>query len=185
LIDGEDFDNRMVNYFADRFQKKFKSDLRQPPRGLYALLTACESAKRTLWTAATASIVCDSLDEGHDFMDNISHAMFEKLNNKLFRSTMTPVAQVLREANMAKGDVIDVVLVVGSSRIPRVQQLLHDFFNGKQPCSGIDPDEAVASGAAAQTATIKSKALILSFQRAFCFLMLRRCGLELRRPVRS
>jgi L1 cell adhesion molecule like protein len=154
-LGGEDFDNRMVNFFADRFQKKFKSDLRQSPRALRTLRTACERAKRTLSTATTASIICDSLYEGHDFMDNISRAMFENLNDELFRSTMTPVAQVLRDANMSKSDVTDIVLVGGSSRIPRVQQLLQDFFNGKQPCRGVDPDEAVAYGAAVQAAIIK------------------------------
>ena len=154
-LGGEDFDNRMVNYFADKFQKKYKCDLRQSPRALRTLRTACERAKRTLSTATSASIVCDSLYEGHDFMDNISRAMLENLNDELFRSTMNPVAQVLRDANMSKSDVTDIVLVGGSSRIPRVQQLLQDFFNGKQPCRGVDPDEAVAYGAAVQAAIIK------------------------------
>ena len=154
-LGGEDFDNRLVNYFADRFQKKFKCDLRQSPRALRTLRTACERAKRTLSTATTASIICDSLYEGHDFMDNISRAMFENLNDELFRSTMNPVAQVLKDANMSKSDVTDIVLVGGSSRIPRVQQLLQDFFNGKQACRGVDPDEAVAYGAAVQAAIIK------------------------------
>mgnify|MGYP001034071426 FL=1 len=154
-LGGEDFDSRLVNYFADRFQKKFKCDLRQSPRALRTLRTACERAKRTLSTAATASIVCDSLYEGHDFMDNISRAMFENLNDELFRSTMNPVSQVLKDAKMSKSDVTDIVLVGGSSRIPRVQQLLQEFFNGKQPCRGVDPDEAVAYGAAVQAAIIK------------------------------
>ena len=154
-LGGEDFDNRMVNYFADRFQKKFKCDLRQSPRALRTLRTACERAKRTLSTATTASIVCDSIYEGHDFMDNISRAMFENLNDDLFRSTMNPVAQVLKDANMSKNDITDIVLVGGSSRIPRVQKLLQDFFNGKKPCHGVDPDEAVAYGAAVQAAIIK------------------------------
>jgi L1 cell adhesion molecule like protein len=117
LINGEDFDNRMVNCFEDRFQKKFKFNLRQSPRALRTRLTACERAKRTLSTDATASIVRDSLDEGRDFMDNISRAIFENLNDELLRSTMTPVAQVLKEANMAKGDVTDIARVGGSSRI--------------------------------------------------------------------
>jgi L1 cell adhesion molecule like protein len=154
-LGGEDFDNRMVEYFADRFEKKFKCDLRKSPRALRTLRTACERAKRTLSTATTASIICDSLYEGHDFMDNMTRAMFENLNDELFRSTMNPVSQVLRDANMSKGDVTDIVLVGGSSRIPRVQQLLQDFFNGKQPCRGVDPDEAVAYGAAVQAAIIK------------------------------
>lgn len=154
-LGGEDFDNRMVNFLADRFQKKFKCDLRQSPRALRTLRTACERAKRTLSTATNASIVCDSLYEGHDFIDSISRAMFENLNDELFRSTLNPVAQVLQDAKMSKSDVTDIVLVGGSSRIPRVQQLLQDFFNGKQPCRGVDPDEAVAYGAAVQAAIIK------------------------------
>ena len=154
-LGGEDFDSRMVEYFADRFQKKFRCDMRQSPRALRTLRTACERAKRTLSTATNASIICDSLYEGHDFMDSMTRAMFENLNDELFRSTMGPVSQVLRDAGMSKSDVTDIVLVGGSSRIPRVQQLLQDFFNGKQPCRGVDPDEAVAYGAAVQAAVIK------------------------------
>lgn len=154
-LGGEDFDSRLVDYFADRFQKKFKCDLRESPRALRTLRTACERAKRTISTAANASILCESLYQGHDFMDNISRAMFENLNDELFRKCMGPVAQVLKDANMSKSDVTDIVLVGGSSRIPRVQQLLQEFFNGKQPCRGVDPDEAVAYGAAVQAAIIK------------------------------
>ena len=154
-LGGEDFDNRMVEYFAEKFEKKYKSDLRKSPRALRTLRTACERAKRTLSTATTASLFCESLYEGHDFQENMTRAMFENLNDELFRSTMTPVAQVLRDAKMSKSDVTDIVLVGGSSRIPRVQQLLQDFFNGKQPCRGVDPDEAVAYGAAVQAAIIK------------------------------
>jgi L1 cell adhesion molecule like protein len=154
-LGGEDFDSRMVDYFADRFQKKFKCDLRESPRALRTLRTACERAKRTLSSAANASIMCESLYQGHDFMDNISRAMFENLNDELFRSCMNPVQQVLRDSGMSKGDISDIVLVGGSTRIPRVQQLLQEFFNGKQPCRGVDPDEAVAYGAAVQAAIIK------------------------------
>jgi L1 cell adhesion molecule like protein len=145
----------MVDYFADRFQKKFKCDLRESPRALRTLRTACERAKRTVSSAANASIMCESLYQGHDFMDNISRAMFENLNDELFRSCMNPVQQVLRDSGMSKGDISDIVLVGGSTRIPRVQQLLQEFFNGKQPCRGVDPDEAVAYGAAVQAAIIK------------------------------
>ncbi|EAY05566.1 cytoplasmic heat shock protein 70, putative [Trichomonas vaginalis G3] len=154
-LGGEDFDSRLVDYFADRFQKKFKCDLRESPRALRTLRTACERAKRTISTAANASILCESLYQGHDFQDTISRAMFENLNDELFRSTLGPVAQVLKDAKMSKSDVTDIVLVGGSSRIPRVQQLLQEFFNGKQPCRGVDPDEAVAYGAAVQAAIIK------------------------------
>jgi L1 cell adhesion molecule like protein len=154
-LGGEDFDSRMVDYFSDRFQKKFKCDLRESPRALRTLRTACERAKRTLSSAANASIMCESLYQGHDFMDNISRAMFDNLNDELFRSCMNPVQQVLRDSGMSKGDIHEIVLVGGSTRIPRVQQLLQEFFNGKQPCRGVDPDEAVAYGAAVQAAIIK------------------------------
>jgi hypothetical protein len=100
------------------------------------------------------AIICDSLYEGHGCMGNTSRAMFENLNDGLFRSTNAPVGQVLRDANMSKSDETDIVLVGGSSRIPRVQQLLQDFFNGKQPRRGVDPDKAVAYGAAVQAAII-------------------------------
>jgi L1 cell adhesion molecule like protein len=154
-LGGEDFDSRMVDYFADRFEKKFKSDIRKSPRALRTLRTACERAKRTLSSAKNASIMCESLYQGQDFMDNISRAMFENLNDELFRSCMKPVEQVLRDAGKSKGDIDEIVLVGGSTRIPRVQQLLQEFFNGKQPCRGVDPDEAVAYGAAVQAAIIK------------------------------
>ena len=154
-LGGEDFDSRLVDYFADRFQKKFKCDLRESPRAMRTLRSACERAKRTISTAANASILCESLYQGHDFQDTISRAMFENINDDLFRSTMGPVAQVLKDAKMSKSDITDIVLVGGSSRIPRVQQLLQEFFNGKQPCRGVDPDEAVAYGAAVQAAIIK------------------------------
>ena len=154
-LGGEDFDNRLVNYFADRFQKKYRCDLRESPRALRSLRTACERAKRTLSTATTASIVCDSLYQGHDFMDNITRANFENMNDDLFRKTMDPVCKVLQDAKVSKSEVTDIVLVGGSSRIPRVQQLLQEFFNGKQACRGVDPDEAVAYGAAVQAAIIK------------------------------
>ena len=154
-LGGEDFDNRLVQHFADRFQRKFKCDLRESPRAIRTLRTACERAKRTLSTATTATIMCESIYQGHDFMDNISRAMFENLCDDLFRGTLDPVAKVLKDANMSKSEISDVVLVGGSTRIPRVQELLQEFFNGKQPCRGVDPDEAVAYGAAVQAAIIK------------------------------
>ena len=154
-LGGEDFDNRLVDYFADKFQKKFHCDLHESPRALRTLRTACERAKRTISTATNASILCEALYQGHDFQDTISRAMFENINDDLFRSTLGPVAQVLKDGKISKSEITDIVLVGGSSRIPRVQQLLQDFFNGKQPCRGVDPDEAVAYGAAVQAAIIK------------------------------
>jgi len=154
-LGGEDFDSRMVDFFADRFQTKYKCDLRESPRALRTLRAACERAKRTLSTASSASIMCDSIFQGHDLSDNISRAIFENLNDELFRSCIYLVAQVLNGANMNKSDITDIVLVGGSSRIPRVQQLLREFFNGKLPVHGIDPDEAIAYGAAFQADIIK------------------------------
>jgi L1 cell adhesion molecule like protein len=153
-LGGEDFDSRMVEYFADRFERKHKCDLRESPRALRTLRTACEKAKRTLSSATSASIMCESIFKGIDFMDTITRASFENMNDELFRSCISPVQQVLRDSGISKGDVTDIVLVGGSTRIPRVQQLLQEFFNGKQPCRGVDPDEAVAYGAAVQAAIL-------------------------------
>ena len=154
-LGGEDFDSILVNHFADKFQKKHGLDLRESPRALRTLRTACERAKRTISSATSAQILCESLYKGKDLMDSISRANFENLCDSLFRKCMAPVSQVLNDAKMSKSDVTDIVLVGGSSRIPRVQQLLQEFFNGKQPCRGVDPDEAVAYGAAVQAAVIK------------------------------
>lgn len=154
-LGGEDFDSILVNYFADRFNKKYKKDLRSNPRSLRSLRTACERAKRTLSTSTSASICCESIFEGIDFMDNISRAMFENLCDEQFRKCLDPVARVLKDSGVSKSDITDIVLVGGSTRIPRVQQLLKDFFNGKELCRGVDPDEAVAYGAAVQAAIIK------------------------------
>jgi L1 cell adhesion molecule like protein len=112
----------MVGLVAERFQTKFKSDLRKSPRAFWTLRTECESVKRTLSTATTASIICQSLDEGHDFMDSISRAVFANLNEERFRSIITHIEHVLHDANMTKVEVTDIVLVGGSSRMPRVQQ---------------------------------------------------------------
>ena len=153
-LGGEDFDNRMVSYFCQEFNKKHKVDLATNPRALRRLRTACEKAKRTLSVATQATIEIDSLFEGIDFMTNITRARFEELNGDLFRSTLDCVEKVLRDAKMAKGDINEVVLVGGSTRIPKVQQLLSDFFNGKELCKSVNPDEAVAYGAAVQAAIL-------------------------------
>ena len=154
-LGGEDFDNRLVEYFAERFNKKYKCNIKESPRAIRMLKAAAERAKRTLSTATTASVICESIYQGHDLMDNISRAMFENLNSDLFRKCIEPVNKVLTDSQTSKSDITDVVLVGGSTRIPYVQQLLKDFFNGKEPCRGVDPDEAVAFGAAVQAAIIK------------------------------
>eukprot|EP00696_Hemimastix_kukwesjijk_P009682 gnl/Hemi2/22228_TR7396_c0_g3_i1.p1 gnl/Hemi2/22228_TR7396_c0_g3~~gnl/Hemi2/22228_TR7396_c0_g3_i1.p1 ORF type:complete len:680 (+),score=373.69 gnl/Hemi2/22228_TR7396_c0_g3_i1:97-2040(+) len=153
-LGGEDFDNRMVNFFCEEFKRKYKKDLTGNPRAIRRLRTACERAKRTLSSTAQTSIEIDSLFEGIDFYSNVTRARFEEMNMDLFRSCMGPVEKVLRDAKMDKGLVHEVVLVGGSTRIPKVVQLLQDFFNGKEPCKSINPDEAVAYGAAVQAAIL-------------------------------
>jgi L1 cell adhesion molecule like protein len=149
-LGGEDFDNRMVNHFVEEFKRKYKKDITGNHRALRRLRTACERAKRTLSSAAQTSVEIDSLFEGIDFYTNITRARFEELCGDLFRSTLGPVERVLQDAKMDKRSVHDVVLVGGSTRIPKVQQLVSDFFGGKELNKSINPDEAVAYGAAVQ-----------------------------------
>eukprot|EP00803_Ostreobium_quekettii_P004280 evm.model.scf_858.4 EVM.evm.TU.scf_858.4 scf_858:23198-25523(+) len=153
-LGGEDFDSRLVHHFVQEFKRKHKKDLSGNPRALRRLRTACERAKRTLSSSAQTSIELDSLFEGIDFFTSISRARFEELCGDLFRKCMEPVEKCLKDAKLAKADIHDVVLVGGSTRIPKVQQLLQDFFNGKDLCKSINPDEAVAYGAAVQAAIL-------------------------------
>jgi len=153
-LGGEDFDNRMVNHFCEEFNRKYKKDLKSNPRALRRLRTACERAKRTLSSSTEASIEIDSLHEGIDFYSKISRARFEELCMDLFRGTLEPVEKALMDAKMDKGKIHDVVLVGGSTRIPKIQKLLQDFFNGKELNKSINPDEAVAYGAAVQAAIL-------------------------------
>lgn len=153
-LGGEDFDNRMVNHFVEEFKRKHKKDLSQNKRALRRLRTACERAKRTLSSSSQASIEIDSLFEGQDFYTSITRARFEELCSDLFRGTLEPVEKALRDAKMDKGQIHDVVLVGGSTRIPKVQKLLQDFFNGRELNKSINPDEAVAYGAAVQAAIL-------------------------------
>jgi len=153
-LGGEDFDNRLVNHFVQEFKRKHKKDLTVNKRAVRRLRTACERAKRTLSSSTQASIEIDSLYEGTDFYTSITRARFEELNADLFRSTMEPVEKALRDAKMDKASIHDIVLVGGSTRIPKVQKLLQDFFNGKELNKSINPDEAVAYGAAVQAAIL-------------------------------
>jgi heat shock 70kDa protein 1/2/6/8 len=157
-LGGEDFDSRMVNHFVQEFKKKNKGlDLSSNPRALRRLRTACERAKRTLSAQASASIEIDALYEGIDFYTSITRALFENLNQDLFRGCLDPVEKVLRDSKIDKRSIHEVVLVGGSTRIPKIQQLLKDFFNGKEPSKSINPDEAVAYGAAVQAAILEGK----------------------------
>jgi L1 cell adhesion molecule like protein len=153
-LGGEDFDNRMVSHFVEEFKRKQKKDLSTNKRAIRRLRTACERAKRTLSASTQANIEIDSLFEGIDFYTSITRARFEELNADLFRSTMEPVEKALRDAKMDKSSIHDIVLVGGSTRIPKVQKLLQDFFNGKELNKSINPDEAVAYGAAVQAAIL-------------------------------
>ncbi|KAM4702116.1 heat shock 70 kDa protein-like [Discoglossus pictus] len=153
-LGGEDFDNRMVNHFMEEFKRKHKKDISQNKRALRRLRTACERAKRTLSSSTQASIEIDSLYEGIDFYTSLTRARFEELCTDLFRGTLEPVEKALRDAKMDKSQIHDIVLVGGSTRIPKVQKLLQEFFNGRELNKSINPDEAVAYGAAVQAAIL-------------------------------
>jgi heat shock protein 1/8 len=153
-LGGEDFDNRMVDFIIDEFKKKFKKDLRDNPKALRRVKTACERAKRTLSSSTSAAIEIDALIDGIDYTTMFTRAKFEDICSDLFRQTMEPVEQVLKDAKVSKNQVDEIVLVGGSTRIPKIQQLLKDFFNGKQLNAGVNPDEIVAYGATIQAAIL-------------------------------
>ncbi|XP_025423141.1 heat shock protein 68-like [Sipha flava] len=153
-LGGEDFDNRLVSHLAEEFKRKFKKDVRGNPRALRRLRTAAERAKRTLSSSSEATIEIDALMEGIDFYTRVSRARFEELCADLFRSTLQPVEKALADAKLDKGSVHDVVLVGGSTRIPKIQSLLQNYFCGKPLNLSINPDEAVAYGAAVQAAIL-------------------------------
>jgi len=153
-LGGEDFDNILVNHFVEEFKRKHKKDLATNVRALRRLRTQCERAKRALSSATQASIEIDSLMDGIDFYTSISRARFEELCASLFNRTLEPVEKVLKDAQVQKGQVDDIVLVGGSTRIPKIQKLVSDFFGGKELCKSINPDEAVAYGAAVQAAIL-------------------------------
>merc|ERR1712156_706014 len=153
-LGGEDFDNRMVDHFIKEFQRKHKKDMSQNKRAARRLRTACERAKRTLSASAQANIEIDSLFEGIDFYTSVTRARFEELCSDLFKGTLEPVEKSMRDAKLDKSSINDIVLVGGSTRIPKIQKLLQDFFNGKELNKSINPDEAVAYGAAVQAAIL-------------------------------
>jgi|UniRef100_A0A7S4G8H6 L1 cell adhesion molecule like protein len=153
-LGGEDFDNRLVNFFVDEFKRKHKKDLTTNARALRRLRTACERAKRTLSSAVQTSVEIDSLYDGIDFYTSLGRARFEELCSDLFRSCLQPCEKVLQDSKLDKASVHEVVLVGGSTRIPKVQQLVSDFFGGKELNKSINPDEAVAYGAAVQASIL-------------------------------
>jgi heat shock protein 1/8 len=154
-LGGEDFDNRMVDFFKDEFKRKNRNkDISKNDRALRRLRTACERAKRTLSSSTQAYIEIDTLFEGIDFQSTITRARFEEMNMDYFRKCMDPVEKVMRDAKISKGNVDEIVLVGGSTRIPKIQSMLKQYFNGKDPCKSINPDEAVAFGATVQAAIL-------------------------------
>jgi L1 cell adhesion molecule like protein len=153
-LGGEDFDNRLVDHFVGEFKRKHRKDMTQNQRALRRLRTACERAKRTLSSSAQAYIEIDSLFDGIDFNSTITRARFEDMCGDYFRKTVEPVERVLRDSKISKRQVNEIVLVGGSTRIPKVQQMLSDFFNGKDLYKSINPDEAVAFGATVQAAIL-------------------------------
>ena len=153
-LGGEDFDNRMVDYCCEEFKRKNKKDIKTNHRALRRLRSSCERAKRTLSTSTQAFIEVDSLFEGIDYNTTITRAKFEDMNADYFRKCMDPVEKVIKDSKLSKSSIDEIVLVGGSTRIPKVQQLLSDYFGGKELCKNINPDEAVANGATVQAALL-------------------------------
>tara|TARA_B100000900_G_C20600208_1_gene725199 strand:+ start:3519 stop:5429 length:1911 start_codon:yes stop_codon:yes gene_type:complete len=153
-LGGEDIDNRLVQHFIQEFKRKNRKDLSGNARAVKRLKVACERLKRTLSNSTQGQVELESLHEGIDFFSSMSRARFEELNADLFRKTLDPVEKVMRDSKKSKAEINDIVLVGGSTRIPKIQQLLSDYFNGKELSKGINPDEAVAYGAAVQASIL-------------------------------
>lgn len=156
-LGGEDFDQRVMEYFIKLYKKKTGKDLRKDNRAVQKLRREVEKAKRALSTQHQVKVEVESIIDGEDFSETLTRAKFEELNMDLFRATMKPVQKVLEDSDLKKEDVHEIVLVGGSTRIPKVQQLIKEFFNGKEPSRGINPDEAVAYGAAVQAGVISGE----------------------------
>jgi len=154
-LGGEDFDQRVIEFFVKSFKRKHKIDIRQNQRALAKLRREVEKAKRALSATHQVKIEIESFANGMDFSETLTRARFEELNNDLFRKTLKPVATVLKDGGLKKSEVDEVVLVGGSTRIPKIQKLVKDFFGGKDPNRGINPDEAVAYGAAVQAGILQ------------------------------
>ncbi|KAK3394905.1 heat shock protein 70 family [Podospora didyma] len=156
-LGGEDFDQRVINHFAKTFNKKHGVDVTKDAKAMGKLKREAEKAKRTLSSQKTTRIEIESFFDGKDFSETLTRAKFEELNNDLFKKTLKPVEQVLKDAKVQKSEIDDIVLVGGSTRIPKVQALIEEFFNGKQASKGINPDEAVAFGAAVQAGVLSNE----------------------------
>lgn len=153
-LGGEDFDNKLLKHFIQEFKRKHKKDLSDNPRSIRRLRTACEKAKRNLSSSTQASIELDSIMDGIDFMTTITRARFEEMSSDIVKKTIEPVERVLLDSKLSKGDIDEVILVGGSTRIPKIQKELSSFFNGKELCKSLNPDEAVAVGATIQAAIL-------------------------------
>merc|ERR1740131_406866 len=156
-LGGEDFDQRVMDHFIKLYKKKKGKDLRKDVRAVQKLRREVEKAKRALSAAHQVRVEVESLFEGEDFSETLTRAKFEELNMDLFKGTLKPVQKVLEDAGMKKNEIDEIVLVGGSTRIPKVQQLVKEFFNGKEPSRGINPDEAVAYGAAVQAGVLSGE----------------------------
>merc|ERR1712193_522136 len=156
-LGGEDFDQRVMDYFVKLYKKKHGKDIRKDHRTMQKLRREVEKAKRALSSQHQTRIEIESFFEGEDFSETLTRARFEELNNDLFRSTLKPVKRVMEDADLSKDEIDEIVLVGGSTRIPKVQQLVKEYFNGKEPSRGINPDEAVAYGAAVQAGVLSGE----------------------------
>merc|ERR1712110_908475 len=156
-LGGEDFDQRVMEHFIKLYKKKYGKDIRKDNRAVQKLRREVEKAKRALSATHSARIEIESFYDGEDFSETLSRAKFEELNNDLFRGTLKPVQKVMEDGEMKKNEIDEIVLVGGSTRIPKIQQLVKEYFNGKEPSKGINPDEAVAYGAAVQAGVLSGE----------------------------
>jgi L1 cell adhesion molecule like protein len=153
-LGGSDIDNLIVDYLCDEFKKKFKKDVKGNVKAIKRLNIAAEKAKKNLSSTTSTSIEVDSLYDGIDFVTTLTRAKFEKLAEPIFKRAIDPISKLLQDAKLSKGEIDEIVLVGGSTRIPRIQEMLSDFFNGKELNKSVNPDEAVAYGAAVQAAIL-------------------------------
>merc|ERR1711990_479281 len=156
-LGGEDFDQRVMDHFIKVFKKKYNKDISSDNRAVQKLRREVEKAKRALSATHSARIEIESFYDGEDFSETLTRAKFEELNNDLFRGTLKPVQKVMEDGEMKKNEIDEIVLVGGSTRIPKIQQLVKEYFNGKEPSKGINPDEAVAYGAAVQAGVLSGE----------------------------
>ena len=182
-LGGEDFDQRVMGHFMKLYKKKTGKDIRRVNRAVQKLRREVEKAKRSLSATHSARIEIESFFDGEDFSETRTRAKFEELNNDLFRGTLKPVQKVMEDGEMKKNEIDEIVLVGGSTRIPKIQQLVKEYFNGKEPSKGINPDEAVPYGAAVQVSTWSNVAPLYSMiskHGAYIYIFIGWCSLRRR-----